>query len=245
MKIRDEHQQIPSGEHTKSYWSHGPVEIVVIFPWIAWWIFPLQTVSSPEGNQMWMSETHESSWIIDFHWLGACEWWCFIYVFQSLIRREHGKMIRCPRAAHAAVHVWVVYPYGFYQGVVSNCSELGRASQKVWSCLDNQMAHKKMRPSHWHGMGVAPRLILFSSWGHIEILGLGFGVAGTHHVCLRARKMCCRIGWKRGTFYMRSLQRSRVEMRRSRAKFAWDSTPLLSTKLTLWRFDDLRYLRSH
>ena len=26
------------------------IEIVVIFPLIAWWIFPWQNVSSPEGN---------------------------------------------------------------------------------------------------------------------------------------------------------------------------------------------------
>ena len=31
---------------------NGPVEIVVIFPLIAWWIFPWQNVSSPEGIAM-------------------------------------------------------------------------------------------------------------------------------------------------------------------------------------------------
>ena len=33
----------------KKQWKMA-IEIVVIFPLIAWWIFPLQTVSSPEGN---------------------------------------------------------------------------------------------------------------------------------------------------------------------------------------------------
>ena len=33
---------LPSGKHTKSYWSHGPVEIVDEYPLIAWWIFPVR-----------------------------------------------------------------------------------------------------------------------------------------------------------------------------------------------------------
>ena len=65
-----------------------------------------------------------------------------------------------------------------------------------------------------------------SAEGHTEILGLGFGVAGTHHVRLGARKMMGRMGRLMGRKAMDEFTPGARFLRGSQATFAPACTPL-------------------